>query len=213
MEKSITSANDRTAAELRKQFTEKKIFCVNLISAPGSGKTALIEKTVAGLCPGMPVAVIEGDPHTELDSLRVRETGARAVQINTQGGCHLDAAMIRQALASLEFDQAGLMIIENVGNLLCPAPWDLGEHLRVVVASLPEGADKPLKYPETFLAAQVLIINKIDLESALKTKVADIRDAAFKVNPRLKVFALSCDTGEGVSDWCTWLRAQQKEMG
>lgn len=213
MEKSVTGANDAVAAELRGQFIRRKIFCVNLISAPGSGKTALIERTVAGLSPSLPTAVIEGDPHTDLDSQRVRETGAQAVQINTRGGCHLDAAMIRQALPDLDLDRTGLMMIENVGNLLCPAPWDLGEHIRVVVVSLPEGADKPLKYPETFLAAQVLIINKTDLEKALRTTAADIRDAALKVNPRLKVFALSCETGEGISDWCRWLGAQQRALG
>lgn len=211
MKKAVTSVNDKAAARLRRRFAEEKIFCVNLISAPGSGKTALIEQTVAGL--SLPVAVIEGDPHTELDSLRVRKTGAQAVQINTRGGCHLDAAMVGEALTSLDLGRAGIVMIENVGNLLCPAPWDLGEHIRVVVASLPEGADKPLKYPETFFTAQVLIINKIDLESALRTKAADIREAALKVNPRLKVFSVSCETGEGIGDWCRWLEMQQGEMG
>lgn len=231
MERSVTAANDAVAEGLRRELTGRGMLCINLISAPGSGKTALIEKTVEGLSGLVPMAVIEGDPHTELDSIRVRATGVQAIQINTLGGCHLDAAMVKDALFSLDLVEApdkhpepspppqqdpghhpekiekksGLIIIENVGNLLCPAPWDLGEHLRVVVASLPEGADKPLKYPETFINAHALVINKIDLEPALRTKVKDVREAALTVNPRLEVFPLSCETGEGADRWCRWL--------
>jgi len=212
VEKSITSANSAVAAGIREELRARGIFCLNLISAPGSGKTALIEQTVRRLSGQLKIAVIEGDPHTDLDSERVRQSGAAAVQINTLGGCHLDAAMIRRALDSLDLSGVGLLIIENVGNLLCPGPWELGEHLRAVVASLPEGADKPLKYPETFLAANAVVINKIDLEGALKTTAADVRANAMRINPRLAIFPLSCETGEGVDGWCDWLRQKRQEL-
>lgn len=210
--KSITSANDAIAAELREELRARGIFCLNLISAPGSGKTALIEQTVGLLAGDLKIAVIEGDPHTDLDSHRVRAAGAAAVQINTQTGCHLDAAMIRKALAGLELAGVGLLIIENVGNLLCPGPWELGEHSRAVVASLPEGADKPLKYPETFAGVEALVINKIDLAPLLRTTAEDIAANALQVNPRLEVFPLSCETGEGLQKWCDWLRKRHQEM-
>lgn len=210
--KSITSVNDGVAAELREELRARSIFCLNLISAPGSGKTALIEQTVRRLYSVMKIAVIEGDPHTDLDSLRVREAGAAAVQINTQAGCHLDATMIRKALAKLDLSGVNLLIIENVGNLLCPGPWELGEHSRVVIASLPEGADKPLKYPETFAGAEAMVINKIDLGPALKTKTEDIATNGLQVNPRLNIFPLSCETGEGLEQWCDWLQRRHKEI-
>ncbi len=210
--KSITSVNDGIAAELREELRARSIFCLNLISAPGSGKTALIEQTVSRLSGVVKIAVIEGDPHTDLDSLRVRNAGAAAVQINTQAGCHLDATMIRKALTGLELSGVGLLIIENVGNLLCPGPWELGEHSRVVIASLPEGADKPLKYPETFAGAEAMVINKIDLAPALRTKAEEIGANALRVNPRLEIFPLSCETGEGLEQWCDWLQRRQKEI-
>jgi hydrogenase nickel incorporation protein HypB len=211
VEQSITSANDAIAARVRDELRAKGIFCLNLISAPGSGKTALIEQTVLRLSGLLRMAVVEGDPHTDLDSDRVRAAGVAAVQINTLGGCHLDAAMIRKALTGLDLDRLDLLIIENVGNLLCPAPWNLGEELRVVMTSLPEGADKPLKYPEAFLAARALLINKIDLQPLLKTRAEDIRNNALLINPRLEIFELSCETGQGLDGWCDWLRRIQRE--
>jgi hydrogenase nickel incorporation protein HypB len=210
--KSITSVNDGIAAELREELRACAIFCLNLISAPGSGKTALIEQTVSRLYGVMTIAVIEGDPHTDLDSQRVRAAGAAAVQINTQAGCHLDATMIRKALAGLDLTGVDLLIIENVGNLLCPGPWELGEHSRVVIASLPEGADKPLKYPETFIGAEAVVINKIDLAGALRTTAVEIAANARQVNPRLEIFPLSCETGEGLEAWCAWLQRRHKEI-
>jgi hydrogenase nickel incorporation protein HypB len=213
VEKSITSANDKVAAGLREELRAKNIFCLNLISAPGSGKTALIEQTVSRLAGVMRIAVVEGDPHTELDSDRVRATGAAAVQINTQGGCHLDAAMVRKALAGLDLCRLDLLIIENVGNLLCPAPWALGEALRVVMTSLPEGSDKPLKYPEAFITARALVINKIDLEGILRTRTEDIRKNALLINPGLEVLELSCETGKGLTAWCDWLQRIRHETG
>lgn len=206
VQKSITAANDAIAAGLRDELRVRGIFCLNLISAPGSGKTSLIEQTISRLAGVLRTAVVEGDPHTELDSRRVRAAGAMAVQINTLGGCHLDAAMIRKALAEFDLDRIDLLIIENVGNLLCPAPWDLGEELRVVMTSLPEGADKPLKYPEAFLSARALVINKIDLAGMVRTTAEDIRQNALLINPRLEVFDLSCETGEGLEAWCDWLK-------
>lgn len=210
--KAITSANDAIAAELREELRQRQVLCLNLISAPGSGKTALIEQTIRMLAGRLQVAVIEGDPHTDLDSERVRAAGSLAVQINTQAGCHLDATMIKNALIGLDLSGAGVLIIENVGNLLCPGPWALGEHSRVVMTSLPEGADKPLKYPETFAGAEALVINKIDLAASLKTTAADIAGNALRINPGLTVFPVSCETGEGVAGWCDWLLARRRQV-
>lgn len=210
--KSLTAVNDKTAEKIRTELQEKNIFCVNIVSAPGSGKTTLIEKTISQLGKNLRIAVIEGDPHTDLDSGRVQAMGAVAVQINTQGGCHLDAAMIRKALDSMDTSPIDLLFIENVGNLLCPTFWDLGEHLRVVVASLPEGSDKPLKYPEIYSLSHTLIINKIDLEPLLKTTRKDIIDNAHLINSSLQVFPVSCETGEGIKEWCDWLLRQCKGM-
>jgi hydrogenase nickel incorporation protein HypB len=209
--KALTAANDALAARLREELRRRKVLCLNLVSAPGSGKTALVEQIVAHLGAQLNVAVIVGDPHTDLDRRRIEAAGAVAVQINTQSGCHLDAAMIRNAIEGMKLDGVDLLIIENVGNLLCPTFWDLGEHLRVVVTSLPEGADKPLKYPEIFLLAHILVINKIDLEGLLKTTIEDMRRAALLINPRLRVFTLSCTTGRGIEEWCRWLLQQRNE--
>jgi hydrogenase nickel incorporation protein HypB len=211
VQKSVTAANDAIAARLREELRTKGVFCLNIVSAPGSGKTALIEQAVERLKGRLRIAVVEGDPHTDLDSRRVRKAGAAAVQINTQAGCHLDAAMIRKAVAAVDLEAVDLLVIENVGNLLCPAPWDLGENLRVVMTSLPEGADKPFKYPEIFITAHALVINKIDLEGLLKTGTEEIRRNALRINPRLEVFALSCETGEGVQAWCEWLLRKRAE--
>lgn len=209
---SLTAANEATAAQVRQELKDKGIFCLNLVSAPGSGKTSLIEKTIQELGPTLRIAVIEGDPHTALDSHRVEDLGVTAIQINTQGGCHLDAAMIKKALKSLNTSEIDLLIIENVGNLLCPTFWDLGENVRVVMASLPEGADKPQKYPEIYSLSDALVINKIDLEGILRTTTEDIRQAALLINKQLSIFPLSCETGKGMQAWCEWTRAQLKNL-
>lgn len=206
--KALTAANDAIAGQLREELRAKGVFCVNIVSAPGSGKTALIEQLVGRLAGIRRIAVIEGDPHTALDRDRVQASGAAAVQINTQGGCHLDAAMVRQAMTAIDLGKVDLLIIENVGNLLCPTFWDLGEHLRIVMTSLPEGADKPLKYPEIFLLAQALIINKIDLASLMTTSVAAITANALLVNSQLPIFPLSCESGQGLAEFCAWLIKQ-----
>jgi hydrogenase nickel incorporation protein HypB len=210
--KAITSVNDGIAAELCEELRQRQILCLNLISAPGSGKTALIEQTIRMLAGRLQVAVIEGDPHTDLDSARVRAAGSSAVQINTLAGCHLDAMMIKKSLTELDLTGVGVLLIENVGNLLCPGPWALGEHSRVVMTSLPEGADKPLKYPETFAEAEVLLINKIDLAAFLKTTAADIAGNAHLINPNLTIFPVSCETGEGLSIWCDWLLERRRQL-
>lgn len=208
VEQAVTAKNDAIADGLRQRLARERVFCLNIIAAPGAGKTALIEKTIQGLGPQSGILVIEGDPHTRLDSDRITALGARALQINTLAGCHLDARMIGDALAAEDLGAVDLLIIENVGNLLCPAAWDLGEDVRLVMTSLPEGADKPLKYPETFARAGVLVINKIDLEQVLPTTVAQILENARCINPNLPAFPVSCTSGEGLSAWLDWVRRQ-----
>jgi hydrogenase nickel incorporation protein HypB len=204
--KSITAANDIRADALRRRFARQGLVVLNLIASPGAGKTALLEQTIQRLGATLAIKVVEGDPYTPLDSERVTRAGAENVQINTEGGCHLDAHMVEQALVRLNLAQTDLLVIENVGNLLCPAAWDLGQDLTVVVASLTEGADKPLKYPEAFTRAQVLVINKIDLEPYLPVTVAELRANALTVNPELAVFEVSCLRGDGLDAWCRWVR-------
>lgn len=204
----ITGANAILANALREELARRGIFTLNIIASPGAGKTALIERTVAGLSGQFRIAVIEGDLTTSLDAERIVAAGAPAVQINTGGGCHLEARMIRMALDQLSLDDVDILIIENVGNLVCPTGWDLGEDAKVVVASLPEGDDKPLKYPSAFATAQVAVINKIDLAPYLPSKVEVLRQNALRINGDLAVFAVSCVTGEGLDAWLDWLRAQ-----
>lgn len=208
IEKAVTWKNDAVAGELRQQFAQNSIFCLNVIAAPGAGKTTLIEKTIEGLSNEFDIMVIEGDPHTRLDSDRVTALGANAKQINTLGGCHLDANMIKDALCGRNLDRLDLLIIENIGNLLCPAAWDLGEDTRLLVASLPEGSDKSIKYPETFILSQVMVINKIDLEPFLPVKTETIRRNALLVNPNLSIFEVSCLKGTGLDAWLDWVRTQ-----
>lgn len=208
IEKSVTALNDSVAAELRRQWRARQLFCLNIMAAPGAGKTALIEATIARLQDRFRIVVVEGDPHASLDRDRIRASGAVSVQVNTLAGCHLDARMIQNALKTVDLTGVDLLILENVGNLLCPAAWDLGEDVRVVVSSLPEGADKPFKYPETFLLAHVMVINKIDLEPFLPVTAAELRHNALRVNPQLQVFEVSCLTGDGMVEWCTWLKEQ-----
>lgn len=206
--KDITEANNQIAAGLRERFRQNKALVLDIIASPGAGKTSLLERTIERLKDELRIAVIEGDPTSTLDADRVEAAGVSAVQINTDGGCHLEAAMIRSALGpdGLESDAADVIIIENVGNLLCPTGWDLGEDAKVVVASLPEGDDKPLKYPMAFLTAQAVVINKIDLEPYVPAKVARLRANALAINPGLAVFEVSCLTGQGLDAWLDWVR-------
>ena len=209
--KSITEANALLAAALRAKFVEQNVLVLNIIASPGAGKTTLLERTIETLHGELSLSVIEGDPTTSLDAERIGAAGAPVVQINTDGGCHLEARMIQAALEQLEVEDADVVVIENVGNLLCPTGWDLGEDAKVVVASLPEGDDKPLKYPMAFATAQAVIINKIDLEPYLPAKVSVLRQNALQINPDLAVFEVSALTGQGLDKWVDWIQEKLAE--
>jgi hydrogenase nickel incorporation protein HypB len=206
--KSITEANALLADALRATFARQDVLVLNIIASPGAGKTSLLERTIDMLDGELCLSVIEGDPTTSLDAERIAAAGVPAVQINTGGGCHLEARMIQAALEQVSVEDADVVIIENVGNLLCPTGWDLGEDAKVVVASLPEGDDKPLKYPMAFATAEAVVINKIDLEPYLPAKAAVLRENALKINPHLAVFEVSCLTGQGLDGWLDWMREQ-----
>jgi hydrogenase nickel incorporation protein HypB len=204
----VLAKNDGIAAENRTLFAARGIAALNFVSAPGSGKTSLLEATIRGLSQQIEVSVIEGDQATERDADRIRATGCPVVQVNTGTGCHLDAEMVRGSLAQLAPAPGSLLFIENVGNLVCPAMFDLGERGKVVLMSVTEGEDKPLKYPHMFRAAQTLVLTKIDLLPHLDFDVEACLAAARRVNPALRVFTLSARTGAGVGAFCNWLAAQ-----
>lgn len=204
----ITEANSLLADSLRAEFRRQQVLVLDVIASPGAGKTTLLERTIELLKGELRLGVIEGDPATSLDAERIVTAGMPAVQINTGGGCHLEARMIQAALGQFRVDEADVVIIENVGNLLCPTGWDLGEDAKVVVASLPEGDDKPLKYPMAFATAQVAVINKIDLEPYIPSKAAKLRENALAVNPDLTIFEVSCLTGQGLDRWIAWIKTQ-----
>ena len=203
--KSVTEANALLADALRTRFGRQDVLVLNIIASPGAGKTTLLERTIERLDGDLRLSVIEGDPTTSLDAERIVAAGVPVVQINTDGGCHLEARMIQAALEQLDVEDADVVIIENVGNLLCPTDWDLGEDAKVVVASLPEGDDKPLKYPTAFATAQAVIINKIDLEPYLPASVSVLRENALQINPNLAVFEVSALTGQGLDAWVDWI--------
>jgi hydrogenase nickel incorporation protein HypB len=206
IERDILSRNDAEAAANRRRFAEHGIFALNLVSSPGSGKTTLLVETIRHLQGEPAVAVIEGDQQTSTDADRIRATGARAVQVNTGKGCHLDAHMVGHALEHLEPSDDSVVMIENVGNLVCPAAFDLGEAHKVVVLSVTEGEDKPLKYPDMFAAADLMVLNKCDLLPHLAFD-ADLCEAnARRVNPAIEVLRLSATTGEGLASWLAWVR-------
>lgn len=214
VETSILAKNDALAAGNRQVLAGLGAFAVNLVSSPGSGKTTLLCKTIEALG-AAPLAVIEGDQQTDHDAARIRATGARAVQVNTGKGCHLDAQMVGGAMAALALEPASFLFIENVGNLVCPAGFDLGEDAKVAILSVTEGEDKPLKYPDMFTAARLAILNKTDLaphcDSDLDAYEANLK----RVNPALTVLRVSARTGEGMEAWLAWLRAglAAKTMG
>jgi hydrogenase nickel incorporation protein HypB len=205
VERKILEKNDAIAQEIRHGLKTKNIFSFNILSSPGSGKTSLVEKTIAEIRSQIPLAVIEGDVQTNLDAERVAKFEVPVAQIVTNGGCHLEAGLVRQAMQQLDLDNCKLLIIENVGNLVCPAGYDLGEDVKVVVLSVTEGEDKPLKYPAMFRNASVLIINKIDLLPYVDCAVDKIRENALAINPRLLIYETSCKTGEGIAAWCQWI--------
>jgi hydrogenase nickel incorporation protein HypB len=205
LEQKVLAKNDLVAAENRRWLAEHDILAFNLTSSPGAGKTTLLERTIRDLGRDRPIAVIEGDQETLLDADRIRRAGARAVQVNTGAGCHLDAEMVRRALEALDPERGTLLFIENVGNLVCPAMFDLGEHSKVLVISVTEGADKPLKYPHMFAAAGVVIVNKIDLLPYVDFDVGVCAGHARSINPDLDIITLSATAGDGTADWYAWI--------
>lgn len=202
----VLQANQQAAARNRRLFEAQGITVINIMSAPGAGKTTLLEATIRALQGQIRIAVIEGDLQTELDAERIRALGIPSHQITTGTVCHLDARMIDRALAEFSLRDLDLLFIENVGNLICPASYDLGEKLRVVLCSLAEGPEKPKKYPVIFHKADVILLNKIDLAAPDGSDLADLHRNAREVNPRAEMFELSCKTGAGLDSWLDWLR-------
>jgi hydrogenase nickel incorporation protein HypB len=207
VERKVLEKNDAIAAANRARFAAAGLFVLNIVSSPGAGKTTLLEQTLERLKGRSRVGVIEGDVQTDLDARRVAEYGVPVVQIVTNGGCHLEANLVQRALDQLDLSVLDLLIIENVGNLVCPANYDLGEAMKVVVLSTTEGEDKPLKYPGMFRNASVLVINKIDLLPYVDVDLEAIRRHARQINPDLRMFEVSCKTGAGLPDWCEWLES------
>ena len=204
----ILQANTGVAGALRARFAADGTLVLNLIASPGAGKTSLLEHTVAALKGEFALGVVEGDLATALDAERIARHGVPAVQINTDGGCHLEAQQVEAALRRLPEGRLDLLAVENVGNLVCPTGFDLGEDLKIVIVSLTEGDDKPLKYPGAFTTAGALVINKIDLAPYLPASVEALRANALTINPNLSVFEVSCTSGAGLESWIAWVRAQ-----
>ena len=211
IERKVLEKNDSIAASIRNLFKSHNIFSINLVSSPGSGKTSLVEKTIEQCRDKIKIAVIEGDIQTDLDARRVDALGVPVVQIVTHGACHLEANLISDSIQQLDLTGVEFMIIENVGNLVCPSGYDLGEDHKVVIVSTTEGDDKPLKYPAMFRNASVLIINKIDLSPYLNTSVEELEKNALSINPDLTVYKTSCVSGEGIPDWCEWIQSNVKK--
>ncbi|MCX6156689.1 MAG: hydrogenase nickel incorporation protein HypB [Ignavibacteriota bacterium] len=211
IERKVLEKNDELAAQLRNEFKKNKLFVINIVSSPGSGKTSILEKTIEKLKGKINLAVIEGDVQTDLDAKRVEKYNVPVVQIVTNGGCHLDAKLVKDALDSINLSDISFLVIENVGNLVCPAGYDLGEDYKIVVLSTTEGDDKPLKYPKMFINSSILIINKVDLLPYVNCNIKELRDNALMINPDLKVFETSATTGAGIDDWCEWILANIKK--
>jgi len=205
IEQDILGKNDALAAANRKGFAERGIFAVNLVSSPGSGKTTLLVRTIEAMRGRHDIVVIEGDQESSYDADRIRATGAKALQINTGKGCHLDADMVGKAVERLAPPAGSVLMIENVGNLVCPAGFDLGEAHRVVVLSVTEGEDKPLKYPDMFRCSSVMLLNKIDLLPYVEFDVAKCIEYARRVNPDIRVIEVSATKGQGMGEWCGWI--------
>jgi hydrogenase nickel incorporation protein HypB len=213
LEQAVLAKNDLAAARVRGWLEGRGVLALNLVSSPGAGKTTLLERTIRDLAPEREIAVIEGDQETENDAIRVRATGVPVVQVNTGTGCHLDAEMVGRAIDSLDPKPASLLLIENVGNLVCPALFDLGERAKVVVASVTEGEDKPLKYPHMFRASRLLLLNKIDLLPHLDFDVERFRAHARSVNPSIEILEVSATQGTGLEPWYDWLRREGRTGG
>ena len=207
----ILEANERIAQQNRDLFRENGIMVINLMSSPGAGKTTLLEKSIDALKDEMRIGVIEGDIQSTQDAERIAKKGIPAVQINTGGACHLDGNMIRDTFEEFDFKELDLLIVENVGNLVCPAEFKVGEDLKAMILSVPEGDDKPAKYPLMFHESSVLLINKIDLLPYVDCSIEKIRKDSLKINPGLTIFPISCKTGEGLDDWYNWLKKQMTQ--
>ncbi len=208
IEEDILAKNNRLAAGNRALFARQGIFSLNLVSSPGSGKTSLLEKTLADLKNEINFAVLEGDQQTANDAERIATTGVPVHQINTGAGCHLDAHMVGHGLEHFDLDSLQILMIENVGNLVCPASFDLGEDFKVSLLSVTEGEDKPLKYPQMFRASEIMLINKVDLLPYVQFDLAKCREYAERVHPGIKIFEISCYRGEGLDAWYSWLKEQ-----
>jgi len=208
VEQQLLEKNDGIAAQNRVYFQQRNILALNLVSSPGAGKTTLLTRTLTDLSSQIPFSVIEGDQETLNDAQRIRETGCPVVQVNTGTGCHLEAQMVRRGVQSLTPPQHSVLMIENVGNLVCPALFDLGEQAKVAILSVTEGEDKPIKYPHMFRASQVMILTKVDLLPYLSFDVGRCIDYALQVNPRMLIFQVSATTGKGLEEWYDWLLAQ-----
>ena len=213
IERDILAKNDGYAARNRDYLEARGILGLNLVSSPGSGKTSLLVRTIQDLEGGVDLSVIEGDQQTSNDAACIRAAGARAVQVNTGKGCHLDAHMVGHALESLDPKEGGLLLIENVGNLVCPAAFDLGEAHKVVILSVTEGEDKPLKYPDMFRAADLMLLSKVDLLPHLDFDVARCLAYAERVNPRIRMIEVSAKSGQGLADWYAWIGAARRTVG
>jgi len=207
----ILEANDRIAAENRKVFDKAGTYVINIMSAPGAGKTSLIERTIKELSGKIKTGVIEGDIEGSEDAQRIGSLGIPVVQINTGGACHLDANMISEVIDDLPIKDLNLLIIENVGNLVCPAEFKVGENMKIMLLSIAEGDDKPLKYPLMFQESSTLVLNKIDLLPYTNANLEKIKRDSLSLNPKLKIFEVSCKTGEGISKWVEWLQSLVKK--
>ena len=208
IERKVLERNDSVAAQNRRTFDAHGVRVFNVVSSPGAGKTTLLERTIERLAGSVRMAVVEGDVQTDLDARRVARYGVPVVQIVTNGGCHLEAKLVQDAIEALDLRTIELLVIENVGNLVCPANYDLGEARKVVVLSTTEGDDKPLKYPAMFRNAAVLVINKTDLLPYVNCDVGVMRRHALQINPDLRVFEVSCTSGAGLTEWCDWVAGE-----
>jgi len=209
--RAILEANERIADLNRQLFDQSKLYVINLMSSPGAGKTTLLEKTIDGVKNDLRVGVIEGDIQSSQDAERIARKGVPVVQINTGGACHLDGNMIRETFHEFNFNELDLLVVENVGNLVCPAEFRVGEDMKVMILSVAEGDDKPQKYPLMFRESKALLINKIDLLPYVDCSLEKIREDSLRINPDLRIFEVSCKTGEGLEEWFGWLKERVKE--
>ena len=207
----LLRSNDLQAEVNRSHFRKNKCLSINIIGSPGAGKTTILERTLSHITKEFAVAVIEGDIFTSKDADRIAEHQVPVVQINTGGGCHLDSKMVERVLPEFQWDKLDLLIIENVGNLVCPADFDLGEEFKIVVLSVVEGDDKPSKYPVIFRNSKVAVLNKMDLLPLVEADLDIMRNDILRINPEIKIFEISCRTGEGIQGWVEWLGEQVKE--